>query len=64
MESKSSVTTAVITLVIGLLVGGGVGYAVSSMNMDDSSLNYDNSLTSGRYKLDVQALSGSITVVL
>ena len=38
MESHSKATAAIVTLVIGLLVGGGVGYAISSMNdMDDNS---------------------------
>ena len=44
MESHSKATTAIVTLVIGLLVGGGAGYAISSMNnMDDGSSANTNS---------------------
>lgn len=44
MESHSKATIAIVTLVIGLLVGGGAGYAISSMNnMDDGSSANTNS---------------------
>ena len=37
MESHSKVTAAIVTLVLGLAVGGGIGWAVGNMNSDDDS---------------------------
>lgn len=37
MESHSKTTAAIVTLVIGLLVGGGVGWAIADMNKSNSS---------------------------
>ncbi len=36
MESHNKVTTAIVGLALGLLVGGGVGWAIADMNKDDS----------------------------
>jgi hypothetical protein len=46
MESHSKVTTAIVTLVIGLLVGGGVGWWIADMNKDDHH-SMDMSQTTG-----------------
>lgn len=51
MESNhSKVTTAIVTLALGLVIGGGVGYAVSSMNhgsMDNASMSNTSSTEGG-----------------
>lgn len=39
MESHSKFATVAVTLVLGLAVGGGVGYAVADMNKDDMKSN-------------------------
>jgi uncharacterized surface protein with fasciclin (FAS1) repeats len=36
MESHSKVTTAIVTLAIGLVVGGGAGWFIADMNKDDT----------------------------
>lgn len=36
MEAKSTVTTAIMSVVVGALVGGGIGYAAGNMNEDDT----------------------------
>jgi len=47
MESKT--TTAVVAVVIGLLVGGGAGYAISSANQDESkdSMSMEQGVSEG-----------------
>lgn len=48
MESHSKFATAAVTLVLGLAVGGGVGYAVADMNKDDmKSSSGSTSMTEG-----------------
>jgi uncharacterized surface protein with fasciclin (FAS1) repeats len=46
MESHSKVTTAIVTMVIGLVIGGGVVWAMTDMNKDmssnSSSMSKDN----------------------
>jgi uncharacterized surface protein with fasciclin (FAS1) repeats len=48
MESHSKVTTAIVTLAIGLVVGGGAGWLIADMSKDNtksSSMSSDNKST-------------------
>lgn len=46
MESKNSATTAVITLVIGVLVGGGIGYAAGMGGSDTKETKSTSAMSS------------------
>ena len=56
MESHSKVTTAIVTLAIGLVVGGGAGWLIADMNKDDTK---SSSMSSSQESTDT---SDGVTV--
>lgn len=45
MGSQGSIATVIITLAIGLVIGGGVGWAVADMNKDTKNTTNESSMT-------------------
>ena len=46
MESNSKVTTAIVTMVIGLVIGGGIGFLVADMNKNDNTTMNSSEMSS------------------
>ena len=57
MESHNKVTTVLVSMALGLLVGGGVGWAIADMNKDDN-----NSSMSSSMKTDTSNSNDGVTV--